>query len=108
MKDGLYKVNFATPIGQGGGVIVLSDSSIRGGDGTIYYVGTFSESGADVSANVDFNFHTKWPGAQSVFGIDRGSIVLTGNSTGDSAQLTGTSPQAPGVTFQCTLSRICD
>lgn len=108
MQNGLYKVIFSTPIGQGGGVIVVDEGSIKGGDGSIYYVGSFQENGTDILANVDFALHTNWPGAQSVFGINSGSIVLAGISAGDSAQLAGTSPQAPGVHFQCTLSRICD
>lgn len=108
MRNGLYKVNFGTPIGQGGGVIVVNDGSLRGGDGSIYYVGNFNQNGAAISANVDYDFHTKWPGAQSVFGVDKGSIALSGQSNGDSAQLIGTSPQAPGVQLQCALTRICD
>lgn len=32
MKNGLYKVSFQTQTGGGGGVVVLHDGEVRGGD----------------------------------------------------------------------------
>lgn len=108
MQNGLYRLHFTTPIGEGAGVIVADAGSIKGGDSLIYYLGNFSEDGDNISADVDFAFHSKIPGAQSVFGVDQGSIALTGKSTGNSAQLSGTSPQAPGIKLQCALTLLAN
>jgi hypothetical protein len=44
----------------------------------------------------------------SVFGIDRVNITLKGTANGDSAKMTGTAREAPGVSFQATLTKIAD
>ena len=44
----------------------------------------------------------------SVFGVDRTHITLLGTSLGDSAEMTGTATEAPGISFRATLTRIAD
>jgi hypothetical protein len=108
MRDGIYKVQFQTPLGQGAGVVVLQGDKLRGGDSRIYYIGTYSQSGDQFTADVETDAHTQVPGMASVFGVDRAHINLTGRVTGDSAQVTGTAREAPNVSFQATLTRIGD
>jgi hypothetical protein len=108
MKDGLYKVHFEVPGNQGAGVVVLSGGIIRGGDSSIYYHGSYTTVGDQLNAEVKTDAHTKVPGGASVFGIDRVTITLTGKINGDSAALTGTAKEAPGLSFQAALSRIAD
>jgi hypothetical protein len=108
MRDGLYKVHFQTPRGAGDGVIVLKDGQLRGGDSLIYYVGTYTQNGDRFSADVKTDAHSNNPNMQSVFGMNRVRINITGTTKGDSAQMTGTSPDAPGVNFQASLTRLAD
>lgn len=108
MQDGLYKAAFKTPMGEGFGVVVLSGGTLRGGDTMMYYVGTYSEDGGQFTASVEVDSHSSVPGMMSVFGPgkNRVHINLNGTSTGDSATAKGSSPQAPGVAFAVTLSRL--
>jgi hypothetical protein len=53
--------------------------------------------------------HTAVPGTASVFGVNQTDITLNGTaSDAMNANLTGSSPQAPGVTVTVTLQRYCD
>jgi len=108
MEDGLYKVTFATPMGEGYGVVVLKGGELRGGDSMMYYVGTYSENGGDFSASVDVNVHSQVAGMVSVFGpgVNRVHLDLSGKSLGSGATAKGSSPQAPGVGFSATLAKL--
>ena len=104
MQNGLYKVAFQTPIGAGAGVVVLQDGNLSGGDSSMYYVGSYAVVAGQFTAEVLANRHT--PGQASVFGKDKTRISLTGTAQEASAQATGTSPDAPSVRLQATLTRI--
>ena len=110
MRDGLYKVQFQVPGDVGTGVVVLEGGKLRGGDSSIYYIGTYTRDGDQFTAQVATNAHTKVPGVRSVsvFGVDKVNITLNGTVNGDSAQMTGTAREAPGVAFQALLTRIAD
>lgn len=106
LTDGFYKVQFQTPIGAGGGVVVLSDGKLRGGDSAIAYSGTYSVDGDNFTAQVKTSRHSN--GMPSVFGKDSVNITLKGKFSGDHAQCVGTAPEAPGVSLQTILTRISD
>jgi hypothetical protein len=106
IKDGLYKVSFQTPMGVGAGVAYASGGKMWGGDSGIYYVGTYSQEGNQLTANVTTTRHTG--GANSVFGVDRVHITLRGTVDGDTATTQGTAAEAPGVKFQAILTRLSD
>lgn len=108
MRDGLYKVDFQTPLGAGTGVIHVQAGRIRGGDAGLYYVGTFTVRGDEILAEVATDRHTHYPDIISVFGKDRVHIALRGRWSGDTATLQGSAAEAPGVTFQARLQRIAD
>lgn len=108
MRDGLYRVQFSTQAGHGAGVVVLSGGQLRGGDGALYYVGTYTIEGDQFSATIETNRHTADANIRSVLGVDRAHITLQGTITGDSASMNGTAQEAPGVQFQATLSHLSD
>lgn len=108
MRDGLYKVAFQTQLGAGAGVVVLQGGKLRGGDSRLYYTGSYTETGDQLTAQVVTELHTNAPGSGSVFGRDHANISLRGTTKGDSAQVTGTAAEAPGVSFQAVLTRIAD
>lgn len=108
MRDGLYKVQFSTPLGVGFGVVYANGGKMWGGDAGIYYLGTYSDVNGDLTATVRIDRHASFPGSMSVFGIDKATINLTGKVQGNSVVADGTSPQAPGVKFKANLSHISD
>lgn len=107
MKNGLYKVEFHTQLGSGSGIVFLQDGKLHGGDSSLYYVGDYS-LGEDFTAQVETNLHSKMFGMSSVFGIDNAHIKLTGKQKGDTAELTGTAREAPGVSFKALLKKLKD
>ncbi len=108
MRDGLYKVAFSTPRGSGVGVLAIQGGKVRGGDSRTYYVGTFNESGGMVTAQVKVDLHTNTSFMTSVFGMDRVNVTLKGLALGDTAELTGTAAEVPGVNFRAVLTRLTD
>lgn len=108
LQNGLYKVSFRTPLGEGNGVIVLQDGQVRGGDSIIYYIGTYTQDGNQFSADVTTDAHSNTLGLQPVFGKPHVRLNVKGTTQEDSVTLTATSPDAPGVTAQGTLTRLGD
>ena len=108
LDDGLYKVDFQTPLGDGSATIVLNNGTIKGGDSALYYVGTYQQNGEDFRAQVRTDRHTNTPDIQSVFGVDRVKLSVHGSSHGNSATATGTAAEAPHLTFQARLLKLSD
>jgi hypothetical protein len=94
--------------GEGTGVIELNDGKVTGGDTVLAYTGSYVVDGDKFTASIATERHTQ--GQPSVFGIgiDDVNLTLTGKSTPTTASCTGTTKQAPGLTFQATLIRIAD
>lgn len=107
-EAGLYAIRFQTPFGAGAGVAYLENGKLRGGDSMMAYVGSFNEANGTLTADVRAYKHTSMPGMASVFGVDEVDIHLTGSVNQGNAALTGTAPQAPGVTLQVTMVRLHD
>ncbi|OPY95760.1 hypothetical protein A5906_07265 [Bradyrhizobium sacchari] len=101
MKNGLYSASFKTPFGEGGGVVMLLNGQLSGGDSSMYYVGTYAVSGDKFTAEVKTARHHQGP--VSVFGKDQVTIRLTGTISGDSLQANGSAAEAPGVGFSARL-----
>ena len=108
MRNGLYKVAFATQGGSGAGVVVLDNGAVRGGDSMMFYVGRYVVEGGEFSATVLADTHSTVPGMGSVFGVNKVNIALKGKVGEDTATLQGSSPDAPGVSFQAELTRLSD
>ena len=108
MRDGLYRVQFQTQRGMGTGVVYTQGGKMWGGDAALYYVGSYTQTGDKLTANVMTDRHSQVAGIASVFGIDKVTITLEGTVKGDTVTCNGKAAQAPGVTFQATLSRISD
>jgi hypothetical protein len=108
MQNGLYKVEFQTPLGAGAGVVFLDNGKIRGGDSAMFYVGSLSQKGEELTAEVEGKLHTNAPGMSSVFGVNHTHINLRGSGTGTSATFTGRAKETPNVAFSAKLTRISD
>lgn len=108
MRNGLYHVQFQTPLGSGDGVVFAHDGKIWGGDSLIYYRGSYALDGDSFTATVETDAHSHQPGMGSVFGVNKATIRLTGNVSGDTVATRGSSPQAPGISFSARLNRLSD
>lgn len=106
MKNGLYKASFNTPIGQGTGVVVIHDGLIQGGDGSMFYLGTFQEVDNHVTASLRIGKHSDVPGMRPVFGRDDVNAKLQGTSTENSATIQGSAAEVPGVLLKAQLTLI--
>jgi hypothetical protein len=106
LRNGRYTAWFRTPLGEGMGIVALTDGKIEGGDTVLSYAGTYFQNGDQFSANVTTWRHT--PGKASVFEIDNVDLTLTGTSAPMTASCTGTARQAPDLAFEATLVRMAD
>lgn len=108
MDNGLYFIR-VEPAGGGraenGGVLVLRNGRILGGDAFFYYVGNYS--GADGSWNGEFSTrqHTRSDLAVPVFGGKEVTVAFSGTYAGETAEVQATSA---GGSYRVTLRRIAD
>lgn len=96
IKTGFYKIAFHAALNGAGGIVVVENGNIRGGDNQYLYSGTISETDAAISAQIVVTAMS--PNATSVFGsVGRiFPLSLTGTADGNQFQLTGPSP-LPGT-----------
>lgn len=106
LRNGKYTAWFRTAQGEGMGVVELTDGKVSGCDTVIAYTGSYAQQGDAFTATIATHRHSE--GQPSVFGVDNVDLTLTGKSTGLVASCSGTSRQAPGLTFEATLVRIAD
>ncbi|MFY4006018.1 hypothetical protein [Achromobacter denitrificans] len=98
LRDGFYKVDFAASIPGAGGVVILDQGVIRGGDDQMIYSGSYGVSGSDPSASMsmtgELSVRAYVNGANSVFNTGSQPFTLKLNGTaGDSSfHLGGASP----------------
>jgi hypothetical protein len=113
MRDGLYRIMFQTQFGRGSGVMHLHGGRMWGGDSSMFYVGTYTEEKAGVTASVTVGRHTKKPMSRSVFGVDQVSITISVKpvevgAADDTYNFTGTAAEAPRVSLSGMLQRVSD
>ena len=65
MLDGFYSVEFITHLGPGGGVVLLKDGKLRGGDAAMYYTGTYDVQADQFTATIQVFGHATYAGAVS-------------------------------------------
>lgn len=109
MQDGIYSVRFRTPLGEGAGVAFLKDGSLKGGDATVYYKGTYASDGAKFTAKIITGTHNREPGVINVMGKDAVTLSLQGTfDPNNNVSAQGTAPEAPGVTIAVRMVRVAD
>jgi len=108
LPNGLYKIAFDTPQGTEYGVMDLRDGRIRGGDSGMCYVGTYRQAGDRFIADLTTTQHRHVPGVVSVLGHNDMRVQLEGEADENSATVSGSSRDAPGVRFTARLTMIAD
>lgn len=104
-QEGMYKVQFQTPLGSGNGVLFLYDGKLRGGDSSMYYLGSYQADGNKFTATLKTGQHG--PG-QSVLGAPNATLEASGEIAGGKATIRGSVPDAPQLTFSAVMERIAD
>ena len=89
--------------------VLSQDGAIQGGDSDIFYVGTYKAEGDRLSGEFRTGKHSQGPGT-SLFGRNSVRVKFEGRRSADgkSATVQGTSPDAPGLTFNAILTRLSD
>jgi hypothetical protein len=100
--NGLYRLSFRTPLGDGAGVAVLRDGLLFGGNSYHCFVGSYVVVGQHVSAQFETQRHTE--GAASLIGLDAMVLAVTGELTGYGMSGRGVSDKVPGVVIAFDLA----
>jgi hypothetical protein len=102
MVPGLYQAEFATPLGEGYGIVKIGGGRIQGGDSDYWYSGGFMSEDGQIDSRIRVKQHN--PYGTSVFGPLREFMLnLVGTDGRTSAYLRGTTPQMGGVTISIKL-----
>jgi len=108
--EGFWKVDFAASIPGAGGVVILENGAIRGGDNQMIYSGSYGVSGSDPSATMsmtgELSVRAYVKDANSVFntGAQSFTLKLSGTTDGSSFRLSGASPAGgPGIVIAGTF-----
>ena len=89
MKNGLYSIHIQMldgVSGRNGGVMVLRDGTIRGGDSHFYYTGSYSFADGKWKGELINNEHTPTGGMRPVFGGREVGIGFAGTYTDEGAE----------------------
>lgn len=108
LQHGLYKVAFKTQLGEGIGIVVLENGSLRGGDAVYAWVGTYEEPNGSFEAEVFIYRHTTGEAAASVFGVDDAVVQLSGQPDGEEFTIVGSSAAAPDMRFEARLTKLAN
>lgn len=103
--EGFWIVQFAGMEGKGGGVVVLTNGRVFGGDSAYTYLGTYGEASGRLKAQVKVqNFD---PQIGNVLGIKGDfTLVLDLNvDSDDELNGQGSTPSAPGFGLKTKLTR---
>lgn len=107
MKNGLYSIHVHMLDGhpdRGAGVIVLRDGDMRGGNGSLFYTGSYTCEGRRWKGELVSSPHTRNPGPITVFEDRESGIGFSGTFEGDHAEARGTALLGKAsLTFKVTL-----
>ena len=102
--NGFYKARFTTPDGEsGGGVMMLMDGKLCGGNGDLMYLGRYTQNADSFSA--DLVTKRLWVQTSGLLREDV-DIKIVGRAGLNSITCIGSSPQLPGVELKAIFERV--
>ena len=106
--DGLWTVQFLASTGMsGGGVVVLADGKVRGGDSSYFYIGRYKIDG--VQFQCDLNINHFYGSLSGIFGPVRTFSLRLEGSTNDQLIIgRGFDPSAPSRQVNVRLQRVAE
>lgn len=112
MKNGLYNLQIRMLDGyqgQNGGVMILHDGKILGGDAFFYYVGSYTFADGKWKGELVNREHTPSRGQRPLFGGKDVGIGFTGTYTDDGAEADSTALAGKqSIRFKAVLRRLAD
>lgn len=111
MDNGLFFVRVQAGDGgqaESGGVFVLRNGKILGGDAFHYYVGTFTGADGRWKGEFTTSVHTRSDLAVPVFGGSEVAVTFVGTYSGDIAEAEATSSAEAAPGYRLSLRRIAD
>jgi hypothetical protein len=112
MKNGLYSIHVKMLDGhpdRGAGVLVLKDGDMRGGNGSLFYTGSYVCDGRKWKGELVTSPHTRNPGPTTIFEDRESGIGFSGIFTDDTAEASGTALLGKvSLTFRVTLRWLAD
>jgi hypothetical protein len=108
MTSGLYSVFFfANNSNAGGGLVVIKDGTVNGGDATYIYQGRFDYYGDDIKAVIDVK-HYQGP-VNSVMGsLKDYTLSLVGKRSPTGFELIGGIVNIPNVSLKVIGRKVAD
>lgn len=103
MRNGLYRSWFKGPFSQGSSAIILLDGRVICCDPGHSYFGSFTDIGGRFVADVRAKRHTNLELPAAMADLDEFDIHCEGPSTYESALLTCSMPQAPGICVEIKM-----
>ncbi len=112
MKNGLYTIHIEMldgVSGRNGGVMVLHDGTIRGGDSHFYYTGSYSFADGKWKGELINNEHTPTSGLRPVFGGREVGIGFSGTYDEDGAEAFATALAGKrSIRFRAVLKKLVE
>lgn len=107
MVSGIYEVRFRSSTQDfGGGLVVVKDGSVNGGDANFLYTGTFDAQQDNAKAVISVD---KWkPGNTSIVAIDHFKADFDGIITNDAIKLSGSVQGHSNLQITVTGRRVGD
>jgi hypothetical protein len=108
MDSGLYFLRVEPATGgraENGGVLVLRNGRILGGDAFFYYVGDYSAADGNWNGEFAIKQHTRSDLAKPVFGGNDVTVTFSGTYNDSGAEVQATSA---GGSYRVTMRRIAD
>ncbi|CAB3870501.1 MULTISPECIES: GrlR family regulatory protein [Achromobacter] len=104
MIDGLWHIRYVIAGKECGGVIVVKDGKALGGDGGFIFTGTLHEDGKNVVGELHVRQVMKSV-APVIPGLTDYKLKLIGNVSGNTIDIVGEIPSAPGVSLRINATR---
>lgn len=109
MLEGLYRIRYETPAGEGTGVSIFQAGQIVGGGQYLYCVGTYEVNGTKFTGEIVARKHAKTSDGSPLAGFDQLRLRLDGTVTDTYGQITGTVVGRPEVPpLHGSIMRIAD
>lgn len=103
MVDGFWTIHYEAEGYRGAGVVVLFKGNLYGGDSGFTYLGSYSQAGDSVTAEIAArNFE---PEVRSLMGLSNYTLNLQGRVFGDVITGSATTPSRPGITLDIRMER---
>ena len=108
MLQGLYKVEMKTAHGSRRGVVYCYDGKMLGGNSAFAFIGSYQESGGEVTVEISTMRHNDDPNYQPLFNADKVTLALKGRPQGEQYVFEGVAAQLPGIAFNSVMTPISE